>query len=94
MFVPPSVTPKAFEQLAVIGASKEGKALRVAVEGGGCSGFQYEMAPFASRPQDTRGRLYPEVECFSQLFSAGSRQDHSFQCVSPFETQDAGFSGT
>ena len=43
MFVPPSVTPKAFEQLAVIGASKEGKALRVAVEGGGCSGFQYEI---------------------------------------------------
>jgi len=43
MFVPHSVTPKAFEQLAVIGASKEGKALRVAVEGGGCSGFQYEI---------------------------------------------------
>ena len=43
MFVPPSVTPKAFEQLAVIGASKEGKALRVAVEGGDCSGFQYEI---------------------------------------------------
>ena len=24
--------------------------------------MQFEMAPFASRPQDTRGRLYPEGE--------------------------------
>ncbi len=41
--VPPKVTPRAFERLAEIGASAQGKALRVAVEGGGCSGFQYEI---------------------------------------------------
>ena len=44
MNLPPKVTPRAFERLSEIGASAEGKALRVAVEGGGCSGFQYEIA--------------------------------------------------
>lgn len=43
MQLPPKVTPRAFERLAEIGASDEGKALRVAVEGGGCSGFQYDI---------------------------------------------------
>ena len=41
--IPPKVTERAFERLAEIGASAQGKALRVAVEGGGCSGFQYEI---------------------------------------------------
>ncbi|MDF1872471.1 iron-sulfur cluster assembly accessory protein [Vannielia sp.] len=39
--LPPKVTPRAFERLAEISAAP--KALRVAVEGGGCSGFQYEI---------------------------------------------------
>lgn len=43
MQLPPKVTPRAFERLAEIGASDSGQALRVAVEGGGCSGFQYEI---------------------------------------------------
>jgi iron-sulfur cluster assembly accessory protein len=42
--LPPKVTPRAFERLAEIGAADQGKALRVAVEGGGCSGFQYDIA--------------------------------------------------
>ena len=42
--LPPKVTSRAFERLAEIGASENGKVLRVAVEGGGCSGFQYEIA--------------------------------------------------
>ncbi len=41
--VPPKVTERAFARLAEIGAAEQGKALRVAVEGGGCSGFQYEI---------------------------------------------------
>ena len=41
--LPPKVTPRAFERLSEIGAADQGKALRVAVEGGGCSGFQYEI---------------------------------------------------
>lgn len=43
MQLPPKVTPRAFERLAEIGAAEQGQALRVAVEGGGCSGFQYEI---------------------------------------------------
>ncbi len=42
--LPPKVTPRAFERLSEIGAAGQGKALRIAVEGGGCSGFQYEIA--------------------------------------------------
>ena len=41
--LPPKVTDRAFARLAEIGAGAEGKALRVAVEGGGCSGFQYDI---------------------------------------------------
>lgn len=41
--LPPNVTDRAFARLAEIGAASQGKALRVAVEGGGCSGFQYEI---------------------------------------------------
>lgn len=42
--LPPKVTDRAFARLAEInGAAEELKALRVAVEGGGCSGFQYEI---------------------------------------------------
>ena len=41
--LPPKVTPRAFKRLLEIGANADGKALRIAVEGGGCSGFQYEI---------------------------------------------------
>ena len=43
MNLPPKVTDRAFARLSEIGAAGQGQALRVAVEGGGCSGFQYEI---------------------------------------------------
>ncbi|OUS21947.1 iron-sulfur cluster assembly accessory protein [Litorivita pollutaquae] len=43
MNLPPKVTERAYARLAEIGAADQGQALRVAVEGGGCSGFQYEI---------------------------------------------------
>jgi iron-sulfur cluster assembly accessory protein len=43
MQLPPSVTDRAFSRLAEIAAGDQGQALRVAVEGGGCSGFQYDI---------------------------------------------------
>ncbi len=44
MILPPKVTPRAFDRLAEIDAAAQGKVLRVAVEGGGCSGFQYDIS--------------------------------------------------
>ncbi len=38
--IPPRVTDRAFARLREIGATQP---LRVAVEGGGCSGFQYDI---------------------------------------------------
>lgn len=44
MNLPPTVTDRAFERLSEIAEETgEPQALRVAVAGGGCSGFQYEI---------------------------------------------------
>lgn len=42
--LPPKVTDRAFARLAEIAeATGDARPLRVAVEGGGCSGFQYDI---------------------------------------------------
>ncbi|MCW1917623.1 iron-sulfur cluster assembly accessory protein [Rhodobacter sp. KR11] len=41
---PPKVTDRAFQRLGeILKATGQQKSLRVAVEGGGCSGFQYDI---------------------------------------------------
>ena len=41
--LPPKVTSRAFARLAEINDAQEARPLRVAVLGGGCSGFQYDI---------------------------------------------------
>ena len=41
--IPPRVTDRAFCRLREINSGNSAKYLRVAVEGGGCSGFQYDI---------------------------------------------------
>lgn len=50
MTLPPKVTARAFERLSEIGAAP--KALRIAVKGGGCSGFEYEITLDAPADDD------------------------------------------
>lgn len=52
MQLPPKVTDRAFARLAEIGAAGQGQALRIAVEGGGCSGFQYEIELDSAKADD------------------------------------------
>jgi iron-sulfur cluster assembly accessory protein len=51
--LPPRVTDRAFARLAEIAeATGEAKPLRVAVEGGGCSGFHYDIRLDDPAPDD------------------------------------------
>jgi iron-sulfur cluster assembly accessory protein len=51
--LPPRVTDRAFERLAEIAAATgDARPLRVAVEGGGCSGFQYDIRLDEAAPDD------------------------------------------
>ena len=51
--LPPKVTDRAFARLAEIAeATGDARPLRVAVEGGGCSGFQYDIKLDNPAPDD------------------------------------------
>ncbi|NVO26842.1 iron-sulfur cluster assembly accessory protein [Donghicola sp. C2-DW-16] len=84
MNLPPKVTPRAFDRLQEIGAAASGKALRVAVEGGGCSGFQYDI----KLDEPTKDDLVLEgagekviVDSTSLPFLAGATIDFSEELI-------------
>lgn len=82
--LPPKVTPRAFQRLAEIGAAAEGKVLRVAVEGGGCSGFQYEITLDEPREDDLVLEEAGEavvIDPVSQPFLAGATIDFSEELI-------------
>ena len=51
ILIPPKVSDRAYEKLAEVNSENDERlCLRVAVKGGGCSGFQYEI--LLDKPQD------------------------------------------
>lgn len=84
MQLPPKVTDRAFARLSEIGASADGKALRVAVEGGGCSGFQYEIKLDAPAEDDlvlSEGAEQVIVDPVSLPFLSGAVIDFSDELI-------------
>ncbi|MBI1418325.1 MAG: iron-sulfur cluster assembly accessory protein [Limimaricola sp.] len=82
--LPPKVTPRAFARLSEIGAASQGKALRIAVEGGGCSGFQYDIA--LDDPKDDDLVLQGEgetvvIDSVSLPFLAGATIDFTEELI-------------
>jgi len=84
MQLPPNVTPRAFARLAEIGAGRQGQALRVAVEGGGCSGFQYDIRLDAPAEDDLILEREGErvvVDSVSLPFLAGATIDFTEELI-------------
>lgn len=84
MQLPPNVTERAFERLSEIGAGSQGQALRVAVEGGGCSGFQYEIKLDAPAEDDLVLEGKGEkviVDAVSLPFLAGATIDFTEELI-------------
>lgn len=82
--LPPKVTPRAFERLSEIGAAAAGKALRVAVEGGGCSGFQYAIDLDEPASDDTVFESAGErvvIDATSMPFLGGATIDFTEELV-------------
>lgn len=88
MNLPPKVTPRAFARLAEIndGApdGRPGQALRVAVAGGGCSGFQYNIRMDDAAEDDLvleAGGQRVLVDPVSLPFLAGATIDWSDELI-------------
>jgi len=83
--LPPTVTDRAFARLAEIAeATGESRPLRVAVEGGGCSGFHYDIKLDDPAPDDLvleRDGLRVLVDPVSLPFLAGARIDFSEELI-------------
>ena len=83
--LPPKVTERAFARLAEINAATgTAKALRVAVEGGGCSGFQYDIRLDDALPDDLvleRAGQRVLVDSVSLPFLANATIDFSSELI-------------
>jgi iron-sulfur cluster assembly accessory protein len=84
MQLPPKVTERAFDRLSEIGAATQGQALRIAVEGGGCSGFQYEIKLDTPTEDDLildNGAEKVVVDSTSLPFLAGATIDFTEELI-------------
>ncbi|MFN3292048.1 MAG: HesB/IscA family protein [Gemmobacter sp.] len=85
MTLPPTVTDRAYARLAEIAeATGEARPLRVAVEGGGCSGFHYDIKLDDPAPDDLvleKDGLRVLVDPVSLPFLAGARIDFSEELI-------------
>ncbi|WP_114965145.1 HesB/IscA family protein [Alkalilacustris brevis] len=85
MTLPPKVTDRAFARLAEINSETgEAQALRVAVEGGGCSGFQYDIRLDAPAKDDLvieRDGLKVVVDSVSLPFLANAVIDFTEELI-------------
>ena len=84
MNLPPKVTSAAFERLNDIGAAAQGKVLRIAVEGGGCSGFQYNIDLDTAKDDDlhlSNGNEAVVVDPVSLPFLHGAVIDFSDELI-------------
>ena len=83
--LPPIVTDRAYARLAEIAeATGEVRPLRVAVEGGGCSGFHYDIRLDDPAPDDLvleRDGQRVLVDPVSLPFLAGARIDFSDELI-------------
>ncbi|WP_101066243.1 HesB/IscA family protein [Roseovarius salinarum] len=84
MQLPPKVTDRAFARLAEIGAGDKGQALRVAVQGGGCSGFEYSISLDAPADDDLvleNDGQRVVIDEVSQPFLAGATIDFTEELI-------------
>ena len=85
MNLPPTVTDRAYARLAEIARlTGQTKALRVAVEGGGCSGFQYDIKLDDPQSDDLvleRAGQSVLVDAVSLPFLAGAVIDFSEELI-------------
>lgn len=97
-----AVTESAARQIAkILSAEPEGTMLRVSVEGGGCSGFQYNFTLDDTRTDDDlvieRDGATVLVDTMSLMYMGGSELDfvddligQSFQVKNPNATASCG----
>ncbi len=83
--LPPKVTDRAFARLVEIAAATgDTRALRVAVEGGGCSGFQYDIRLDEAASDDLvleKGSARVLVDAVSLPFLANAVIDYSEELI-------------